>query len=236
MRKFDEFCLKFFRKPLINIAYYEFRMERLINIYRCMEYLHWLSQNKSEPAWDYCEFGVASGKMLINSYYISKKYPNLSNMRFIGFDSFEGLPSFDHEFDKIKGWKKGDFAFDIETVKRNLKKAKIPENKYILVKGLFKDSLNEIVIKENNIKQIAYTHIDCDLYTSTKTALNFIKPYLIEGAIIDFDDYYCYPTHNQGEPQAFKEFLKENPDIIARPFFRYSSNGEVFTVSRKKTK
>jgi O-methyltransferase len=56
-------------------------------------------------------------------------------------------------------------------------------------------------------------HIDCDLYISTISVLKFLKPLLVSGSILLFDDYYCYPANqNLGQKKAIDEFLKNNKD------------------------
>jgi len=197
-----------------------------------MEYLDWLHHGNPKGVGDFCEFGVASGNMLITAYSISKMYKHLTPMHFFGFDSFNGLPKTDNVLDKHSGWKTGDFCYGIAEVEKTFKKAGLARDKYTLVPGFFEESLKEAVAINHNIEKISYAHIDCDYYTSTKTVLNFIKPYLVDGAIIDFDDYYCYPSNSQGEPRAFTEWLEENDDILYRMFNRYSSVGMAFTVSR----
>lgn len=231
MRFLSRLLIKSFLKwPRVYATYYGLRIEKLVNVHRIMEYLDWLNQNSTLPIGDYCEFGVGSGNSMISAYFISTMYKNLTSMRFIGFDSFQGLPETNNKYDRHAGWKTGDINFSIAAVEKNFKKAKIPLDKYILIPGFFEESLNENIVRQHNVKKVAYVHIDCDYYTSTKTALNFIKPYLIEGAIIGFDDYYCYSTPLQGEPKAFSEWLEENPDVKIRIFSRYSTFGKTFTV------
>lgn len=68
--------------------------------------------------------------------------------------------------------------------------------------------------KSYGIKKLAFVHIDCDYYSSTKEVLNYIEPYLQEGTVILFDDYYCFKGNEQyGEQRAFNEFKKANPKL-----------------------
>ena len=59
---------------------------------------------------------------MINAYQISRMYKNLTSMRFVGFDSFEGLPEQKSKYDLHPGWKAGDFAVTFDSVKQNLKR------------------------------------------------------------------------------------------------------------------
>lgn len=219
-----------FKNLRIFVSYYGHRLDKLQNMHKSMEYLDWLFNNKIEVG-DCCEFGVASGMTMANLFLVSEYYKNLKLMRFIGFDSFAGLPKTDNRLDEISGWEEGSFSYNITEVVKTLKKAGLPSNRYLLIPGFYNESLSENMAEKKNIKKIAYAHIDCDYYSSTKAVLKFIKPYLIEGAIVDFDDYYCYPTPLKGEAKALGEWLDENEDIRLRSFNRYSTFGQSFTVS-----
>lgn len=49
-------------------------------------------------------------------------------------------------------------------------------------------------------------HIDCDLYSSTRTILALLAPRIVAGTIILFDEYFNYPNWEQHEYKAFQEF------------------------------
>ncbi len=53
-------------------------------------------------------------------------------------------------------------------------------------------------------------HIDCDLYSSTKTVLGLLKDRLRDGAILVFDEYFNYPGWEQHEYKAFLEFIDQS--------------------------
>ena len=133
----------------------------------------------------FLEFGVFNG-LTIN--YISTK---IDREIIFGFDSFEGLPEFwRDEFDK------GVFNVDNNLPKVN------PNVK--LIKGWFDQTLKNFKID----KPIAYLHIDCDLYSSTKTIFDYLGPHIVPGTIIVFDEYFNYPGWKHGEFLAFKEFIQ----------------------------
>jgi hypothetical protein len=196
-----------------------------------MEYLHGLGGADPQKRGDYWEFGVASGETLIIAYKASKLFPGKSAMKFFGFDSFQGIPEISGKEDAASMWSKGDFTFGIETVLAKLKRYAVDISQVTLVPGFYEQSLNPAAISKYKLKKVSYLRLDCDLYSSTKTVLNFVKPFLTDGAIIDFDDYFCYASNDFGEPLAFQEWLKANPDIRAREFSRYSTFGKTFTIS-----
>ncbi len=147
-------------------------------------------ENDSDPNYFYIEFGVYSGTSI---NFFSKK---LNNKKIYGFDSFEGLK---------EDWlgtavPKGTF---------NLNK-KIPklENNVIPVTGWIQDTL-PIFIKEKNPK-INFVHMDVDTYETTKFILESIKPNLIKGSIILFDELYNFEGWDVGEYKALREVFNDN--------------------------
>jgi len=157
---------------------------------------------------DYAEFGVYDGASFIPAYHFSKLLKR-KDMKFYAFDSFEGLPD-PSSIDKEFSWAKGDFNCSLSKFKSILKKSNVDLNKVVFVKGFYNKTLN----KSYGIKRLAFVHIDCDYYSSTKEVLNYIKPYLQEGTVLLFDDYYCFKGNAQyGEQRAFNEFRKANPEL-----------------------
>ena len=74
-------------------------------------------------------------------------------------------------------------------------------------------------------------HIDVDLYSSTCSVLEFIKDYIVEGTVILFDDWYCFPPgEEKGEKKALIEFLKKYPNIKLEEWKNYSTFGKSFFV------
>jgi hypothetical protein len=110
-----------------------------------------------------------------------------------GFDSFEGLP------EAWSGFSLGSKAFDVKG-----KLPRVPAN-VRLHKGFFDASL-PLWLAENP-GPVAFIHVDCDLYTSTKTILDLLAPRLVSGTIILFDEYFNYPNWERHEFKAFQEFV-----------------------------
>ena len=62
--------------------------------------------------------------------------------------------------------------------------------------------------------------------------MNFIKPHLVNGTVILFDDWYCFPPgKNMGEKKALDEFLNVNKDIKVELWKSYSTFGKSFIVT-----
>ena len=136
------------------------------------------------------EFGVFRGETI--NFYSNI----LNNVDFYGFDSFEGLP------EDWKGYNVSKKTFDtcgyIPNVNKNVH----------LIKGYFDKSL-PIFLNEHLNRDIIFMHIDCDLYSSTKTVFDNVYNRLIIGSVIVFDEYYNYPNWKNHEYKAFQEFCKK---------------------------
>lgn len=184
---------------------------------------------------DYLEFGVYQGASMIQAYQCIAQGLNDDdrpdkNCRFIGFDSFEGLPEITTQFDRDAGWRQGDYSARYESVRENLLKY-IPEDKLILVKGFYRDTLNDDLKNQLGLKHIKGLMIDCDLYESSSQALIFCEPYLGVGSVIIFDDYYANfgDPSKGGEALAFQEFINRT-GYLAHEYAAYGFDGRVFIL------
>jgi hypothetical protein len=126
------------------------------------------------------EFGVASGKTINHLSTLTKD-------KVFGFDAFEGLP------EKWRaGFEEGAFAQKTPQVNANVE----------LVVGLFDETLPKFV-KQNEFDKIALLHVDCDLYSSTKTIFHYLGSRIVPGTVIVFDEYFNYPGGRQHDFKAF---------------------------------
>lgn len=115
----------------------------------------------------------------------------LKDKALFGFDSFEGLPE-----TWRPGFEKGVFALkELPTVPQNVS----------LVKGLFEETLPAFLNEHQG--PVAFLHVDCDLYSSTKCILSALKERIVSGTIILFDEFYNYVGWEHGEYKAFSEFI-----------------------------
>ncbi len=146
------------------------------------------------------EFGVARGRSI---RWIASQTERTVN----GFDSFKGIPEY------WAGNPAGTFA--------RPKLPRVPENVELHV-GLFGDTLPGFMQK--NPDPIAFLHVDCDLYSSTRTIFEFVGERLQPGAIILFDDYYNYPGWRDNEHKAFQEFVANSG--MQYEYIAYSVTGE----------
>lgn len=182
---------------------------------------------------DYLEFGVWKGTSLITAFHMSKRMPNLSNIRFYGFDSFEGLPAIKDIDGHFTDFNSGEYSCSLENVKNNLINSAVDLGKVRLIKGWYKDTLNIDTAKTLDIKHAAIIYVDCDLYDSAKDVLNFITPYVMDGTIIIFDDWYCFKGRSDsGEQRAFSEWLACNANFTAVPYKQFGYVGYSFIINK----
>lgn len=61
---------------------------------------------------------------------------------------------------------------------------------------------------------------------------NCVKPLIVVGSIIIFDDWYCFPVGEaKGERLALEEFLLENNSFRTEEWKSYSTFGKSFFIT-----
>ncbi|MBV9089516.1 MAG: class I SAM-dependent methyltransferase [Mycobacteriaceae bacterium] len=152
------------------------------------------------------EFGVATGTTLaIIAEALSAEHT------VVGFDTFTGLP---------ENWRTG---FPAGTFSQR-KAPDVPGAE--LVAGRFEDTLAEFLTGTD--EQVAFLHIDSDLYSSAKTVLDLTGQRLASGAVVVFDEFFNFPGWQQHEFRAWAEFIA----CTGRAFdyLAYTGNNEQVAV------
>lgn len=160
------------------------------------------------------EFGVFKGTSL--------RALALANpgRRFTGFDSFDGLPE-PWRRSESSTYQAGHFA--LKTLPA------MPAN-VELVAGFFEDTLDDWLAA--NPGPVGFVHVDPDLYSAAKYALDRLTPRLLDGAVLVFDelgdwkDEGVYPLWREGEWRALGEWLNEQGFC-----FRILSRGDRFEAA-----
>lgn len=152
------------------------------------------------------EFGVYSGTTLEIIARIRGQHEYV-----FGFDSFEGLPE-----DWRSTFPAATFAVDeLPTV---------PGAE--LVVGWFDDTLPTFLTEHPGA--VAFVHVDCDLYSSTRTVLDQVGPRLVEGSVIVFDEYFNYPGWEKHEHRAWQEYVDRTGTEFV--YEAYTANDEQVAV------
>jgi O-methyltransferase len=146
--------------------------EHLYDFYR---YVH--DQVSSGTSIDFLEFGVYTG----HSIRFWSEMNRDPQSRFIGFDSFEGLPE-----DWTKKLPRG--TFDVGGAV-----PQIDDERVSFVKGWFQNTLPGFLNGFTPRSRLV-VHNDSDLYSSTLFTLANLNMLLVPGTVVIFDDFWM-PTH-----------------------------------------
>lgn len=137
----------------------------------------------------YLEFGVHRGESIAKW---SELLPG-TGCRFVGFDSFEGLPE-----DWTVEDRRGTFSTGGAT-------PATVDPRVSFIKGWFDATLPGFVPPPHARLVL---HFDADLYSSTRTALAAMEPYMAVGTYLLFDEF----SDRLHELRAFEEFWRARPE------------------------
>jgi len=161
---------------------------------------HGLQQARRRPKFAkelILEFGVCSGTTITT-------IANLVGRQHVvfGFDSFEGLPA-----RWRVGWPWGPQFKRKGAFNRKGRLPKVPSN-VRLVKGWFDVTLKEFLATYKG--EVAFVHVDSDLYQSAKTVLTLLATRITKGTVLQFDQFYNFEgMQDDSEIRAFLEFIDE---------------------------
>jgi hypothetical protein len=178
---------------------------------------------------DYTEFGVWTGRTFVEAWRAARAFPGIDR-RFFAFDSFEGLPEVEGDDDTGR-WTAGEFSADRRSFETRLRRAGVPKEQVHIVEGFFDATLAQPQLIP--LEKIAIAWVDCDLYSSTVPVLDYLTPRLSQGAILIFDDWFCFKGDpGKGEAKACGEWLARNPQFTLVPWRQYNWAGQAFIVRR----
>ena len=153
---------------------------------------HCIEQVSIDGMW--LEFGVCTGA---TSREIIKLMP--PDKPLYGFDWFKGLP---------EDWDVGNNFHARGTLFDGQYDTPPKIERLEIINGLFEDTLPDFI--KNKESKVAFLHVDCDLYKSTKTIFKYSKNHITAGTIIIFDEIYNYPNYEDHEYKAFMEYVEEH--------------------------
>jgi O-methyltransferase len=156
---------------------------------------------------DYLEFGVFKGASLLHAQKISGTL-NLDHMRFIGFDSFQGLPPEPGQRQDV--FYEGQYSCGEAQVRTWLSQHGADWTRLMLVPGFFDESLTPEKKTGLGLTKCAVAMLDCDIYSSTKVALTWIDDVIGPGSIVIFDDWYAYGDDERSWLDGQKRAMKEH--------------------------
>jgi len=234
LKKMIRSCIFAFKSPklLETSKQYKYSDEQLkfVHILECINYLKVAGYKNNLPQ-VYFEFGCHSGRTF-SSAVNAANYLGLEEANFFAFDSFKGLPKTKENEDGI--FQEGEYSTGVQEFKRIVKKnTGLILNNENIIEGFYSDSLSDSL--QAKMPKVGIVHIDVDLYSSTVDVLKFIKPLIVKGSILIFDDWYCFPAGEaKGERLALEEFLLENDEFSVEEWKSYSTFGKSFFITSIK--
>ena len=180
------------------------------------------------------EFGTRWGQNIVLFSALRGIYePFNRHRKIVGFDTFKGFPIVSKKDGKSKLMKEGNYDvtenyMDYLTKVMELQEKGNPLShikKFDLIAG---DAAVEIkkYFKNHPETIIALVYFDLDLYAPTKKCLDAIRPHLVKGSVLGFDE--LNDTDCPGETTALKEVFDLNNIKLNR--FRYASRVSYFVM------
>ena len=158
-----------------------------------------------------CEFGVATGNGLMNMVSLAGLIHAETGveLRIVGFDAGEGLPTVDGYRDHPELWSVGDFSM---TNKDGLQQR--VAGRAQLIFGDIKNTIDAFVASLDESAPLGFISIDVDLYSGTRSALRCLlgRPEVYTPAVSIYCDDVQFFFANRwcGELRAIEEFNEEN--------------------------
>ncbi|MBI2710889.1 MAG: hypothetical protein HYX34_14535 [Actinobacteria bacterium] len=171
-----------------------------------------LNQNVNGISGDYVEFGSWGAHTFRAAYEAMSIAGRPRHMW--AFDSFQGLPEAVDELDEHPGWLPGSDLGQggVDKFHDACAAHGIPRDAYTAVEGYYEQSLPALGTG-GEPRDIAIAYIDCNMYSSAVTCLEFLAPRLKHGMIVAYDDWFCWsPTSVSGERVATERFLAAHPE------------------------
>jgi O-methyltransferase len=185
----------------------------------------------------YCifEFGVLNGESIVEMIRILRG----DLYEVYGFDTFMGIPELEKsdlgEISIMPSFKQGNFqSSTYETVRQFILGASDIDSKRLhLLQGDFREGLKKFELSLQSVFPLVF-HVDCDIYSSSLAALEFVEKYAHDGSWLLLDDYWCFRGNpKMGQRRAFEEIFNSSTRIIASPYENYRGLGRAFILNLK---
>lgn len=191
-------------------------VERLYSLYKSVEYI----ADAGIPG-DFVECGVwRGGSCMLMALGLLRRRD--TERHILMYDTYAGHPRPDAQKDidiwgnrAVEEWQRraaegtvGEWGLaSLADVQANLISTGYPSARLVFIEGLV-----EYTVPEIKSEKLALLRLDTDWYESTRIALHYLYPRLVEGGVLIIDDY----GHYKGQRQAVDEYFIE---IGAKPLF-----------------
>ena len=179
---------------------------------------------------DYYEFGLFRGHTFLHAYNHCKEY-RYAKVNFYGFDSFKGLPPAEGIDQTDNRFFEGQFSCSRQEVEASLTNQGVYLEEVTLVEGFYEDTLTDLLKATYQFKPASVVLFDCDYYSSTITALQWMDPFIVEGTVLLFDDWRAYgDNHELGQQKAFVEYIQSHPQFRSEALWDFEKHGKGFLI------
>src|SRR5439155_2138732 len=176
---------------------------------------------------DYAEFGSSGGMTFGLAYLEARRHGHPAKLW--AFDSFAGLPD-RKAADEHPRWSAGKMATTLDEFRAACAQNGIPTEAYSVVPGFYEQTLPAIA-PDDPPNDVALAYVDCDLYSSTVSVLDFLGHRVKHGMIVAFDDYFCWSaTELSGDRKAMLEFARANPGWHWLPYMQFGWHAMSFVI------
>jgi O-methyltransferase len=184
---------------------------------------------------DYVEFGSWGCNTLQHAFHASQQFGGSRHLW--AFDSFQGLPPMTDPRDQHAGLSAGGPGQGgVGAFYAKCDGFGVPRGMYTAVEGFFEDTLPSLGAT-GEPRDVALAYVDCNLYSSTVSVLEYLGPRLKPGMIIGFDDYYLWNNKSgaSGEREALNEFIDAHPQWQFHRFKDIHWCGVAFVVEHSES-
>ena len=154
------------------------------------------------------EFGTSAGYSFVKLLYATRFLGLEDRVTVYGFDSFEGMPrpagQCDEDLVEGDSWREAQFRGNLEELQSYCAKR---YRNFRLHKGWFESSLSSAALFPLETELPVLVWIDVDYYSSARTVLERLIPYLPNGCVVYFDEYdnLNYGSRLTGEARLVHE-------------------------------
>lgn len=125
------------------------------------------------------EYGsYLGGSAIFMAFVAQRLFPG---MKVFALDSFQGMPQTDKNVDAHNA---GDFA-DVDYQKLQERVGELKLDNLVLVKGFFEDTHHDVMAQAVNVR---LAHIDCDIQPAVDLSYESVRPFMVQGGYLVFDD------------------------------------------------
>ena len=194
-------CVAAPRRILRTMLHGFYRMEHIYDVLREVK-------SKYRGRFAILEFGTNEGYAFEKMLYATRYLDLEDRVTVHGFDSFEGMPQPKDRRDidiiaEREVWVEGQFQGGHDKLHEHLSAR---YSNFRLHKGFFEDTLTEEALGTFLTDRPILVWIDCDFYSSARTALERVLPYLPNGCVVYFDEYELnYGSRFTGEARLVHE-------------------------------